>query len=281
MCCSPHLVCVCRVTWVHSAALPWTMPVVRPRQSRSPRRSHRHPSRKLPPRRRRNPPKRALRPPRPLPNAHLLVRVPPFTLITHWLQSSRHWDDAVVDTACNSLRKCIAASSLGFVAQAQGMLLGASADCEPTPQRSCSEFPLNIFPAFFCKPLRASAQYCSMMVTRSNTQLHAKTTARQVSKFAAPSCLTSALALAFCPTGGRVAASPYARKLAKEAGVNISQAQATGPEGRIVAADVQKLISSGGGKPSEAGADAGAPAPAAAAADSAVSVVAAWAMHRA
>ena len=43
-------------------------------------------------------------------------------------------------------------------------------------------------------------------------------------------------------------ASPYARKLAHEAGVDISQAQATGPGGRIVAADVQKLISSGGGK---------------------------------
>lgn len=50
------------------------------------------------------------------------------------------------------------------------------------------------------------------------------------------------------PSGGRVVASPYARKLAHEAGVDISQAQATGPGGRIVAADVQKLISSGGGK---------------------------------
>ncbi|KAK9812020.1 hypothetical protein WJX73_009253 [Symbiochloris irregularis] len=71
------------------------------------------------------------------------------------------------------------------------------------------------------------------------------------------------------PSGGRVVASPYARKLAREAGVDVSQAQATGPEGRIVAADVQKLISSGGGKPSEAGAEAsgaeasGAPAAAA------------------
>ena len=48
--------------------------------------------------------------------------------------------------------------------------------------------------------------------------------------------------------GGRVVASPYARKLAHEAGVDVSQAQASGPGGRIVAADVQKLISSGGGK---------------------------------
>ena len=49
-------------------------------------------------------------------------------------------------------------------------------------------------------------------------------------------------------TGGRVIASPYAKKLAREAGVDISQAMATGPDGRIVAADVQKLVSEGGGK---------------------------------
>ena len=42
--------------------------------------------------------------------------------------------------------------------------------------------------------------------------------------------------------------SPYARKLAREAGVDYTQAKATGPGGRIVAADIQQLISSGGGK---------------------------------
>jgi pyruvate dehydrogenase E2 component (dihydrolipoamide acetyltransferase) len=59
--------------------------------------------------------------------------------------------------------------------------------------------------------------------------------------------------------GGRVVASPYARKLAREAGVDIAQATGTGPNGRIVAADVQKLISSGDGKTTEAPASAGAP----------------------
>lgn len=56
--------------------------------------------------------------------------------------------------------------------------------------------------------------------------------------------------------GDRVKASPYARKLAREAGVDVAQATATGPEGRIVAADVQKLISSGGGKPAAKSASA-------------------------
>lgn len=54
-------------------------------------------------------------------------------------------------------------------------------------------------------------------------------------------------------------ASPYAKKLAREAGVDISQASATGPEGRVVAADVQKLIESGGGKAEPKAERAGAP----------------------
>jgi pyruvate dehydrogenase E2 component (dihydrolipoamide acetyltransferase) len=48
--------------------------------------------------------------------------------------------------------------------------------------------------------------------------------------------------------GERVKASPYAKKLAREAGVDVGQATASGPQGRIVAADVQKLIESGEGK---------------------------------
>ena len=48
--------------------------------------------------------------------------------------------------------------------------------------------------------------------------------------------------------GGRVVASPYARRLAADAGVDISQATGSGPGGRIVAQDVQQLIDSGGGE---------------------------------
>ena len=63
------------------------------------------------------------------------------------------------------------------------------------------------------------------------------------------------------PAGGRVIASPYAKKLAREAGVDISQASASGSEGRIVAADVQKLISEGGGKGKGKSQQAAAPGP--------------------
>lgn len=43
-------------------------------------------------------------------------------------------------------------------------------------------------------------------------------------------------------------ASPYARMLAAEAGVDIKQATGSGPGGRIVAQDVQQLIESGSGR---------------------------------
>lgn len=61
--------------------------------------------------------------------------------------------------------------------------------------------------------------------------------------------------------GGRVVASPYARRLAEEAGADVGLATGTGPGGRIVAADVQKLIASGGGQaqPQAAGAQAASP----------------------
>ena len=45
-------------------------------------------------------------------------------------------------------------------------------------------------------------------------------------------------------------ASPYARKLAREAGVDISQASASGADNRIIASDVQELIKSGADTPS-------------------------------
>lgn len=65
----------------------------------------------------------------------------------------------------------------------------------------------------------------------------------------------------FCCTGGRVVASPYARKLASNAGVSLAGVSGTGPNGRIVADDVRQVISSGGAAaPATAGAD-GAPAP--------------------
>ncbi len=63
-------------------------------------------------------------------------------------------------------------------------------------------------------------------------------------------------------TGGRVFASPLARKIAEEAGLNLTSVEGTGPGGRIIRKDVEALI--GGGPPAAAPAMAPAPAPAAA-----------------
>ncbi|MER9769731.1 pyruvate dehydrogenase complex dihydrolipoamide acetyltransferase [Mesorhizobium sp. M0189] len=66
---------------------------------------------------------------------------------------------------------------------------------------------------------------------------------------------------------GRIFASPLARRIAKEAGVDVSAVTGSGPHGRVVRADVEAAISSGGAKaaPAAKAAAAGAPAPAAAA----------------
>ena len=59
------------------------------------------------------------------------------------------------------------------------------------------------------------------------------------------------------PSGDRVFASPLARRLAKEAGIDVSRVQGTGPHGRIIARDVEGAKSGKGMKP--AGAPAVAP----------------------
>ncbi|RAZ74237.1 pyruvate dehydrogenase complex dihydrolipoamide acetyltransferase [Mesorhizobium atlanticum] len=60
--------------------------------------------------------------------------------------------------------------------------------------------------------------------------------------------------------GERVFASPLARRIAKDAGVDVSAVTGTGPHGRVVKADVEAAISSGGAKAAPAAkAPAGAP----------------------
>ncbi|WP_367714776.1 pyruvate dehydrogenase complex dihydrolipoamide acetyltransferase [Nitratireductor sp. GISD-1A_MAKvit] len=61
--------------------------------------------------------------------------------------------------------------------------------------------------------------------------------------------------------GERVFASPLARRLAKEAGLDLSAISGSGPKGRIVKADVEAAEKDGGAKTAEA-ASAAAPAPA-------------------
>jgi pyruvate dehydrogenase E2 component (dihydrolipoamide acetyltransferase) len=47
-------------------------------------------------------------------------------------------------------------------------------------------------------------------------------------------------------TGGRIKASPLARRIARERGIDLASLSGTGPEGRIVAEDVERAAATGG-----------------------------------
>jgi pyruvate dehydrogenase E2 component (dihydrolipoamide acetyltransferase) len=72
-------------------------------------------------------------------------------------------------------------------------------------------------------------------------------------------------------SGERIFASPLARRLAKDAGLDLSAVAGSGPHGRVVKADIEKAVSSGTGKAAAAAPQAaGAPAPAKGASDDSV-----------
>ena len=63
---------------------------------------------------------------------------------------------------------------------------------------------------------------------------------------------------------GRTFASPLARRIAKDAGVDVAKIAGSGPKGRVVKSDVDAAIAGGGAKAASAAAAPSAPAPAAA-----------------
>jgi pyruvate dehydrogenase E2 component (dihydrolipoamide acetyltransferase) len=60
--------------------------------------------------------------------------------------------------------------------------------------------------------------------------------------------------------GNRIFASPLAKRIAKEGGIDLASIQGSGPHGRIVEKDVRAALQGGGAKPAAAPAAAGAPA---------------------
>jgi len=77
----------------------------------------------------------------------------------------------------------------------------------------------------------------------------------------APAAASSAAApAAVAPSGGRVKATPLAKKVAKELGIDLSAVAGTGPGGRILQEDVEKAKASGIKAPAAAAPAAAAPA---------------------
>ena len=75
---------------------------------------------------------------------------------------------------------------------------------------------------------------------------------------------SAAVATVDAPTGDRVFSSPLARKLAREAGLDVTVLPGTGPNGRIIRRDVEAAVASAPSAPAAAAAPASASAPAAA-----------------
>ena len=76
----------------------------------------------------------------------------------------------------------------------------------------------------------------------------------------APAASTPAPAAPKAASGDRVFASPLAKRLAKEAGLDLAQISGSGPHGRIVERDVKAAAAGGGAKAAPAAAKSGAPA---------------------
>jgi pyruvate dehydrogenase E2 component (dihydrolipoamide acetyltransferase) len=64
---------------------------------------------------------------------------------------------------------------------------------------------------------------------------------------AAPAATASAAPIATA-SGERVKASPLAKRIAEQSGINLAGVQGSGPHGRIIKADVEEAKTSGGGK---------------------------------
>jgi pyruvate dehydrogenase E2 component (dihydrolipoamide acetyltransferase) len=89
-----------------------------------------------------------------------------------------------------------------------------------------------------------------------------KAAAPAVATAAAPAAPVAAVAPAAASSGARVIASPLAKRMADQAGLDLSKIAGTGPGGRIIKHDVESAVSGGGAKKSApVAASAGAPAP--------------------
>ena len=75
----------------------------------------------------------------------------------------------------------------------------------------------------------------------------------------APAPAPAPATVSHAPSGAKVASSPLARRLARDAGIDISRVQGTGPHGRVIARDVESARTGGGLRAPSVAPAAGAP----------------------
>ena len=75
----------------------------------------------------------------------------------------------------------------------------------------------------------------------------------------APAPAPAPATVSHAPSGAKVASSPLARRLARDAGIDISRVQGTGPHGRVIARDVESARAGGGLRAPSVAPAAGAP----------------------
>lgn len=110
-----------------------------------------------------------------------------------------------------------------------------------------------------------AAAFASYVVEDSSSDAAPPAPAAEAPAPAAPEPVAAAAAApapaAAAPTGGRVVASPLAHMISKDMGYDISTIPGTGPDGRIIAADVREFVPSAAAEAPEA-ATLATPAPA-------------------
>ena len=137
-------------------------------------------------------------------------------------------------------------NALIAVLAAEGEDAGAAAKAEARRRRPRRQRPKLQAPT---PPKQAEASAGSAAQPRP--------TARLQQQAAAAACGQHAI-------GARTFASPLARRIAKDAGVDVAAVSGTGPHGRVVKADVEAAIAGGGAKAAPAAKPAPGAAPAAA-----------------
>jgi len=168
-------------------------------------------------------------------------------------------DKAVMELAARGdgvLRKrLVAEGDTVAVGSLVGVIAGADEDISELVGGGSSEAPANKDEAPAKKEDAAESKSEGKSAEKKSD---AKADAKSDASKSESKPSSSAPAASATTDGGRVTASPLARRIAGDAGLDLSAVQGSGPGGRIVKRDIEAAIASGGAKPAAASSGASA-----------------------